>query len=183
MNQDKISHLIQNLLFEIGENPEREGLKDTPKRVAESFKTLFSGYDKDLNGVLTTFDNENYDEMIVVKDIEFYSVCEHHMLPFFGKAHIGYIPDKKLIGLSKLPRVVEIYSRRLQNQERLTYQIASGIENLLNPKGVGVVIKAQHLCIMSRGVKKQGSSVTTSSVKGLFKKNLNTRTEFLRLIQ
>lgn len=180
---DKFENLIKDLLAHIGENPEREGLKKTPKRVLAACKHLFSGYDKKLEDVLTVFDDENYDEMIVVKNIEFYSMCEHHMLPFFGKAHIGYIPNGKIIGLSKLPRIVEIFSRRLQNQERLTSQIAEGLEELLHPKGVAVVLEAKHLCMMARGVEKQNSEVTTSSLKGLFKKNSITRSEFMNLIK
>ncbi len=174
---------IKDLIILIGDNPEREGLKNTPKRVAKAYKTLFSGYAKDPKEILTVFEDERYDEMIISKDIEFHSICEHHIMPFFGKAHIGYIPNGKIIGLSKLPRLIEIFSRRLQNQERLTKQIADTLQELLNPKGVGVVIEAQHLCVMSRGVKKQGVSMTTSAVTGLFKKNAQTRMEFLHLIK
>jgi len=183
-NQTKtlVEDLVRQLIVEIGEDPDREGLLGTPARVAKSYKDLFSGYEKNLENIITVFDNEGYDEMVIAKDIEFYSVCEHHMLPFFGKAHIGYIPQDKIIGLSKLPRLMEVFSRRLQNQERLTSQVARGLMDILNPKGVGVVIEAQHLCMMARGVEKQGASMTTSSVQGLFKKNLNTRNEFLRLI-
>lgn len=183
MQSDKFENLIKDFLAHFGEDPEREGLKKTPKRVLAAYKHLFSGYDKKLEDVLTVFDDENYDEMIVVKNIEFYSVCEHHMLPFFGKANIGYIPNGKIIGLSKLPRIVEIFSRRLQNQERLTSQIAEGLEELLHPKGVAVVLEAKHLCMMARGVEKQNSEVTTSSLKGLFKKNSITRSEFMNLIK
>lgn len=132
--------------------------------------------------MMTVFEDENYDEMIVVKDIEFYSVCEHHMIPFFGKAHIGYIPNGKIIGLSKIPRLVDMYARRLQNQERLTSQVAKALSELIKPRGVGVILEAQHLCMMARGVEKQGSKVITSAMHGLFKKELNTRNEFLRLI-
>jgi len=183
-NQTKtlVEDLVRQLIVEIGEDPDREGLLGTPARVAKSYKDLFSGYEKNLENIITVFDNEGYDEMVIAKDIEFYSMCEHHMLPFFGKAHIGYIPQDKIIGLSKLPRLMEVFSRRLQNQERLTSQVARGLMDILNPKGVGVVIEAQHLCMMARGVEKQGASMTTSSVQGLFKKNLNTRNEFLRLI-
>jgi GTP cyclohydrolase IA len=174
--------LIKELIEFIGEDPSREGLRDTPKRVIKSFEKLFSGYGKKPEDVLKTFAGENYDEMIVVKDIEFYSTCEHHLLPFTGSAHVGYIPDGKIIGLSKLPRLVEIYARRLQNQERLTSQIAQALDKILKPKGVGVVIEAKHLCMMARGVEKQGSEVTTSSLTGLFKRDMNTRNEFLKLI-
>jgi len=174
--------LVHELIAHIGEDPLREGLRDTPKRVVKSFEKLFSGYGKKPEDVLKTFEGENYDEMIVVKDIELYSTCEHHFLPFIGRAHIGYIPDGKIIGLSKLPRLVEIYARRLQNQERLTSQIARALQDVLKPKGVGVVIEAKHLCMMARGVEKQGSEVTTSSLTGLFKRDMNTRNEFLKLI-
>lgn len=183
MNQEKIQHLIEELLREIGEDAQRDGLKGTPRRVAEAYETLFSGYGRDPEEVMTTFDGEAYDEMIVVKDIEFYSMCEHHMLPFFGKAHIGYIPDGKIIGLSKVPRIVEIFSRRMQNQERLTSQVAHALNASLKPKGVGVVIEARHLCMMARGVEKQNSIVTTSAQFGLFKTNDKTRAEFLKLIR
>lgn len=176
------SELIQRLLETIDPHPEREGLQDTPRRVDEAYKMLFSGYGKNPEDVLTVFDTDNYDEMIVVKDIEFYSTCEHHLLPFFGKAHIGYIPSEKILGLSKMPRLVEIFARRLQNQERLTAQIAEALHDLLSPKGVAVVLEAKHFCMMARGVEKQMSSVSTSSLRGLFKKRSSTRSEFLRLI-
>lgn len=183
MDEKKIQELYRQVIEAIGENPNREGLKRTPERVAKSFKSLFSGYDKDPKDILTVFDDEHYDEMIVVKDIEFYSFCEHHMLPFFGKAHIGYIPNGKIVGLSKIPRIVDIYSRRLQNQERITQQVAQALKDLLNPKGVGVVLEAQHMCMMARGVEKQGSLVKTSAMVGLFKERDNTRAEFLELIR
>lgn len=177
-----LESMVRNMLESIGENPSREGLRETPGRVVKSYESLFSGYDKDPRDVLTVFDDEKYDEMIVVKDIEFYSMCEHHMLPFFGRAHIGYIPNGKIVGLSKIPRIVDIFSRRLQNQERLTQQIAECLVDLLDPKGVGVVLEAKHFCMMARGVEKQNSSVSTSSMKGLFKERDNTRSEFLGLI-
>lgn len=173
---------IRGLFEHIGEDPEREGLKGTPKRVEALFEKMLGGYKQKPEDVLTVFSDELYDEMIVVKDIEFYSTCEHHLLPFFGKAHVGYIPDGKIIGLSKIPRLVEMYGRRLQNQERLTNQIARGLYDVLKPKGVGVIIEAQHFCMMARGVEKQSSCVTTSALLGLFKKDLNTRGEFLKLI-
>lgn len=181
MNQENIERLIQELLNEI--EPTREGLVDTPKRVAKAYETLFSGYDKDPKDILTVFDGEAYDEMIIVKDIEFYSHCEHHMLPFFGKAHIGYIPNGKIVGLSKIPRILDIFSRRLQNQERITQQVATCLMELLNPKGVGVILEAKHFCMMARGVEKQNSLVRTSAMKGLFKERDNTRAEFLELIK
>lgn len=174
--------LIKELLGSIEPDVEREGLKDTPRRVDEAYKHLFSGYSKNPKDVLTVFDDEAYDEMIVVKNIEFYSTCEHHMLPFFGKAQIGYIPNGKIIGLSKLPRLVEIFSRRLQNQERLTTQIAEALLELIQPKGVAVVMEAKHFCMMARGVEKQMSEVSTSALKGSFKKDPSTRDEFLKLI-
>lgn len=173
---------IRKLLEHIGENPDREGLKDTPKRVLKSYEKLYSGYKMNPADLVTKFDGENYDEMIIARDIEFYSMCEHHMLPFFGKVHIGYIPNGKIIGISKLPRLVEVFARRLQNQERLTIQVAEAIEECLNPKGVAVVMEAKHFCMMARGVEKQNSKMVTSSLRGLFKSNLNTRSEFLNLI-
>lgn len=182
MDLEKIQKLALELIKEIGEDPNREGLKETPRRFAKSFEKLFGGYSKDPGTILTEFDGEDYDEMIICKDIDFYSTCEHHMQAFFGKISIGYIPDKKIIGISKLPRIVEIFSRRLQNQERLTMQICNTLHELLKPKGVGVVIEAKHLCMMSRGVEKQNTLMSTSSYKGLFKNNAKTRSEFLKLI-
>ncbi len=179
----KIEDLIKSLIEEIGEDSSREGLIETPKRVAKSFKKLYGGYNQNPKDVITVFDNEGYDEMVIAKDIEFYSNCEHHMLPFYGKVHVGYIPNDKIIGLSKIPRLVEIFSRRLQNQERLTKQIADTLNKVLKPKGVGVVIEASHLCMQARGVEKQGSKMSTSSFIGLFKKDSRTRAEFLTLIQ
>lgn len=185
-NAPKVSNELEDavaaLITSLGENVQREGLSKTPRRVARAYEKMFSGYEKDPRDILTLFDGEGYDEMIVVKDIEFFSSCEHHLLPFFGKASIGYLPNGKIIGLSKIPRLVEIFSRRLQNQERLTMEIAKAFDGLLKPKGVGVVLKAQHLCMMARGVEKQGSTVMTSAMMGLFKKNSNTRNEFLTLI-
>lgn len=183
MNKDKISKLIKTLLIELGENPKREGLLETPERVARSYSKLYEGYKENPKKLITIFDNEGYDEMVIAKDIEFYSMCEHHMLPFFGKAHVGYVPDKKIIGLSKMPRLVEIFARRLQNQERLTKQIADTLSDILKPKGVGVIIEASHFCMMARGVEKQNSKVTTSSFTGLFLKDSRTRSEFLHLVK
>lgn len=182
MDKDKIAKLINQLIKEIGENPDREGLKNTPERIANSYEKIFGGYNKDPNTILKEFDGENYDEMIICKDIDFYSTCEHHMLPFFGRIHIGYIPNKKIIGISKIPRLIEIFARRLQNQERLTMQIANTLHELLKPKGVGIVIEAKHLCMRARGVEKQNAIITTSSFRGLFKENQKTRSEFLKLI-
>jgi len=183
MDGKKIENLIRELLKEIGEDTGREGLLATPARVAKSYGKLFGGYKEDPKKLITVFNNEGYDEMIIAKDIDFYSTCEHHMLPFIGKAYIGYIPDNKIIGLSKLPRLVEIFSRRLQNQERLTKQIADTLNDILKPRGVGVVIKAEHLCMKARGVEKQNCVISTSSFTGLFIKNINTRAEFLNLIK
>ncbi len=183
MDNKKIEKIIEDLLIVIGEDPKREGLIGTPERVAKSYKKLFGGYKDDPKRLIKVFDNEGYDEMIIAKDIDFYSTCEHHMLPFFGKAYIGYIPDDKIIGLSKLPRLIEIFSRRMQNQERLTKQIADTLNDMLKPRGVGVVIKAEHLCMKARGVEKQNCMISTSSFTGLFKKNINTRSEFLNLIR
>lgn len=183
MNLKKIEELAKELIQEIGDSPEREGLKKTPERVAKSYQKIFGGYKKDPNEILTEFDGENYDEMIICKDIDFFSTCEHHLQPFFGTVSIGYIPNKKIIGISKLPRLVEIFSRRLQNQERLTMQIAETLTKLINPKGVGVVISAKHFCMMARGVEKQNAIMTTSCCTKLFKKNSKTRSEFLNLIK
>lgn len=182
-NLPLVEDAVKKLLGALGEKVPGNGLSKTPRRVAQAFEKAFSGYGKDPKKLLTVFSDKDYDEMIVVKDIEFYSTCSHHLLPFFGKAHIGYIPSGKIIGLSKIPRLVEMYSRRLQNQEKLTIEIAKSFMELINPKGVGVVLEAKHLCMMARGVEKQGSKVVTSAMIGLFKKNLNTRGEFLKLIQ
>jgi GTP cyclohydrolase I len=175
--------LVKELLKTIESDVEREGLVDTPRRVDKAFDKIFSGYGKNPKDLLTIFESENYDEMIIVRNIEFYSTCEHHMLPFFGKVQIGYIPRGKIIGLSKIPRLVEIFARRLQNQERMTTQIAETLMELLDPKGVAVVVEAKHFCMMARGVEKQMSEVTTSALKGLFKKDQATRAEFMRLIK
>ena len=166
----------------LGEDPEREGLKDTYRRFMESRRELFSGYHADPKKVITLFDSEGYDEMIICRDIDFFSTCEHHLLPFYGRAHVGYIPDKQIIGLSKFSRVVDIFARRMQNQERLTTQVADFLWQELQPKGLGVILEAEHLCIKSRGADKQNSVVSTSAFKGLFKKRPETRTEFLDLI-
>lgn len=179
MNPSRVEALITELLKEIDPHPQREGLLDTPKRVAKSYATLFGGYAIDPTALLTFFDSEQYDEMITCRDIDFYSTCEHHLLPFHGKAHIGYIPDKKIIGLSKMPRVVETFARRLQNQERLTSQITDFLDHALAAKGIGVVLESTHLCMQARGVEKQNTVVTTSAFRGLFKSQLNTRNEFL----
>jgi GTP cyclohydrolase I len=178
-----MKNLFYDLLKEIGEDPEREGLKDTPHRVAESYKFLTRGYHQNIDEVLNNayFEAED-NHMVIVKDIELYSLCEHHMLPFIGKCHIGYIPTDKVIGVSKLARVVDMFARRLQIQERLTNQIANVLMEKVGAQGVGVVIEAQHLCMMMRGVEKQNSKMVTSDMQGIFRTQLATRTEFLQLI-
>lgn len=183
MDITKIEKLTKELLGAIGENPNREGLLDTPKRVAKAYNETLSGYGKKPEEVMRVFKGEGYDEMVVCKDIEFYSYCEHHMLPFFGKVHIAYIPNKKIIGLSKLARVSDIFSKRLQVQERMTQQIAEALNKSLKPKGVAVVVEGKHFCMMMRGVQKQNSSMITSKMIGAFKKNITTRQEFLNLIK
>lgn len=178
-----MNDLIRQLLNELGEDPDREGLRLTPKRVAESLRFLTSGYGADPDEILNSAVFQvDYDEMVLVRDIEVFSLCEHHMLPFFGKAHVAYIPKEKIVGLSKIARLVEVYARRLQVQERLTQEIAATIEKLIDPEGVGMVIEAQHLCMRMRGVAKQHSSVTTSAMLGVFREG-PTRQEFLRLIR
>lgn len=183
MNKQRVEQLIRELLIEIGEDPDREGLRNTPARVARAYEFMLRGYridvDEIIAGAIFTQDTNN---MIVVRDIELYSLCEHHMLPFFGRCHIGYISKDKVIGVSKLARIVEAYARRLQIQERLTQQIARAIMESIDAEGVGVVIEAQHLCMMMRGVEKQNSLMITSSVLGSFHDSAATRTEFLTLI-
>ena len=179
-----MQNLIKELIIKIGENPEREGLISTPRRVEDAYKFLTSGYKENLDDIVNNavFESEN-NEMIIVQDIEFYSLCEHHILPFFGKCHIGYIPNKKIIGLSKMARITDHFSRRLQLQERLTSEIAESIEKILNPVGVGVVMEGMHLCMMMRGVQKQNSYAVTSALRGMFKTDPRTRNEFLNLIR
>jgi len=178
----EFEHLVRRMLDLIGEDPDREGLLKTPERVAKSLTWLTRGYEMDVHEVVgdAVFE-QTHTSMIMVRDIELYSLCEHHMLPFFGKAHIAYIPDNKIVGLSKLPRIVEVFARRLQIQERLTEEIAQAIQDALNPKGVGVVIEAYHLCMMMRGVQKQNSQTVTSAVRGIFRNDARTREEFLYL--
>src|SRR4051812_44538773 len=175
---------IRQLLTDFGEDPDREGLRDTPKRVEKAYKFLTSGYDADidqvLNNALFTVD---YSEMVIVKDIDFYSLCEHHLLPFFGKCHVAYLPSDRVIGLSKIPRIVDVFSRRLQVQERLTSQIAETIREKIAPLGVAVVVEATHLCMSMRGVEKQNSFAVTSSMLGTFRSDARTRMEFLELIK
>jgi len=172
------------VLRELAEDPSREGLLRTPQRVARSLRELTQGATQDIAEVVGEgVFHEDCSEMVLVKDIEFYSLCEHHMLPFYGKIHVGYIPDGRIIGLSKIPRIVDAFSRRLQVQERLTVQIAEAIQEILKPKGVGVVADARHLCMMMRGVQKQNSSALTSCLLGAFQKNANTRNEFLSFVR
>ncbi len=179
-----MERLIHDLLKEIGEDPNREGLEKTPSRVAKAWEYLTSGYRQNVNNVLNeALFTEEYDEMVVVKDIDLYSICEHHLLPFFGKCHIAYMPSKKIVGLSKLPRLVEMYSRRLQVQERLTTQIAQTLNDVLQPRGVAVVIEALHLCMLMRGVEKQNSKAVTSAMLGAFRDRPETRAEFMELIK
>ena len=176
--------LLRELLLRLGEDPDRDGLVRTPERMQKSLEFLTRGYQQDADKVLqgALFD-VTYDEMVIVKDMEMFSLCEHHMLPFFGKVHVAYIPNGKVLGLSKIPRLVDIFARRLQVQERLTVQIAETIQNAIQPQGVGVVIEARHLCVMMRGVEKQHSSAVTSHMLGSFRTLQNTRDEFLALIR
>ena len=179
-----LERLVRDVLKEIGEDPSREGLLRTPERVAKAYAFLTSGYGKDVGDVLNeALFTEEYDEMVVVKDIDFFSLCEHHLLPFIGKAHVAYMPNKRIVGLSKLPRLVEMFSRRLQVQERLTTQIAQTINDVLQPRGVAVVMEAVHLCMLMRGVEKQNSKAVTSAMLGAFRDNPETRAEFMELIK
>ena len=176
--------LIAQVLRQLGEDPEREGLRDTPKRVEKSLQFLTSGYGADIDEVINNaLFSVDYSEMVIVKDIDFYSLCEHHLLPFFGKCHIAYIPQKRVIGLSKIPRLVDVFSRRLQVQERLTDQIAQVIQEKVAPLGVAVVMEGTHLCMAMRGVEKQNSLAVTSAMLGAFRENARTRSEFLELIR
>jgi GTP cyclohydrolase I len=175
---------IRRLLSEIGEDPERDGLRQTPRRVEQSLRFLTSGYSTDLDRLINdALFTVEYNEMVIVRDIDFYSLCEHHMLPFFGKCHVAYIPDGKVIGLSKLPRIVDVFARRLQVQERLTSQVAETIEAKISPLGVAVVMEATHLCMAMRGVEKQNSVTVTSAMRGVFHGDARTRSEFLELIR
>jgi GTP cyclohydrolase I len=180
--ESAMQQAVAQILREIDPDPQREGLLDTPRRFEKAMRFYTEGYKKDPRAVIGTaiFESES-DEMVLVKDIEMYSMCEHHLAPFFGRAHVAYIPDKKIVGLSKLARLVDVYARRLQVQERLTSQIAHAIQDVLKPKGVGVIVEARHLCMMMRGVEKQNSSTVTSCLLGLFRSDERTRTEFLKL--
>ncbi|MGA8872833.1 MAG: GTP cyclohydrolase I FolE [Candidatus Acidiferrales bacterium] len=179
-----IADLVRQMIVQLGEDPNREGLRRTPERFEKALRFLTSGYRQDpakiLNGAMFSV---TYDEMVVVKDIEVYSLCEHHLLPFFGKCHVAYIPNKKVVGLSKIARLVNMYARRLQIQERLTSQIAQTLEDQLSPQGVGVIVEARHLCMVMRGVEKQNSAAMTSAMLGVFRENKQTRDEFLSLIR
>ena len=180
----KIESLIRDLLRAIGEDPNREGLEKTPRRVEEVYRVLTQGYEQNIEDIVNraVFDEE-YDEMVIVKNIEIYSLCEHHLLPFFGKCHVGYLPKGKILGISKIPRLVDVFARRLQLQERLTTQIAHALSEYLQPYGVAVVIEARHLCMMMRGVEKQNSMMTTSAMMGVFKSDRSARMEFMDLLK
>ncbi len=179
---DDVKERYKNILKDLGEDADRNGLLDTPERAAKAMQFLTQGYHQDPEEILkSAMFEESYNEMVIVKDIELYSLCEHHILPFFGKAHVAYIPNGRIVGLSKIPRIVDVFSRRLQVQERLTEQILECIDNTLKPQGVAVVIEAAHMCMMMRGVQKQNSVTTTSGFRGAFKQ-METRTEFLKLI-
>ena len=184
IESESIADLIRKMLIKIGEDPDREGLQKTPQRFEKAFRYLTSGYEQDpekvLNGARFSV---SYDEMVVVKDIEVYSLCEHHLLPFFGKCHVAYLPNKQVVGLSKIARLVNVYARRLQIQERLTSQIAQALEDKLRPQGVGVIIEARHMCMVMRGVEKQGSVAVTSAMLGKFREDKQTRDEFLTLVK
>ena len=182
-NNKNITKLIEKLLQEVGEDPTREGLLKTPARVAKSWAYFSRGYNQDLDYVVNNaIFHETSKDMIVVRDVEFFSHCEHHLLPFFGKAHVGYIPNGKMIGLSKIPRIIDMYARRLQVQERLTHQIADAIKEVLKPSGVAVVLEGRHMCMQLRGVEKQNSLATTSTMLGKFRESVRTRNEFMYLI-
>lgn len=186
MTNELIQKNIEKNLFLVEpqeKNVLREGLQDTPRRVAKAYEKIFEGYAIDIKDILTIFDSEGFDQMVILKDIEFYSTCEHHMLPFFGKGHIAYIPNGKIVGISKLARILDIFARRLQNQERITTQVAQAIEENLKPRGVAVILEADHLCMRARGVQKQNSTMVTSKLIGAFKENESTRIEFFNLIK
>jgi GTP cyclohydrolase I len=181
---DPITGAVRKMIAEIGEDPDREGIQKTPGRVAKSLRFLTSGYHQDIDKVLNgALYSVAYDEMVIVKDIEIFSMCEHHLLPFFGRCHVAYVPNGKVIGLSKIPRIVDVFARRLQVQERLTVQIAETLMEKIKPQGVGVIIEARHLCMIMRGVEKQNSTAVTSHMLGVFRDCEGTRSEFLRLLK
>jgi len=182
-SNENIRDVVKELLRYVGEDPSREGLRATPDRVARMYQFLTQGYRQDIKSILNgAVFREKYNEMVIVKEIDFFSLCEHHLLPFFGKCHVAYIPKGRILGLSKLPRIVEVFARRLQVQERLTQEIADTLYECLKPEGVAVVVEAQHLCMMMRGVEKQNSIATTSAMLGIFRSDVKTRSEFLTLI-
>jgi GTP cyclohydrolase I len=182
-DEESIASLMKSLLLKIGEDPAREGLVRTPERAEKAYRFLTSGYDSDVQSIVNgALFSDKSDGMVVVKDIEFFSICEHHLLPFFGKMHVAYLPKDKLIGLSKIPRIVDTFARRLQIQERLTQQVAQTIEDVLKPRGVGVICEARHFCMMMRGVEKQQSGTVTSAMLGAFRERKDTRDEFLSLV-
>lgn len=182
-NINEMKKIVHNLLIQIGEDPDREGLAQTPHRVAKAWKFLAGGYDQNLDTVINNaIFHEDYEEMVTVKEIDFFSLCEHHLLPFFGKAHVAYIPSGKVIGLSKIPRIVEMFGRRLQVQERMTQQIAKTLNDVLSPKGVAVILEGQHMCMQMRGVEKKNSYATTSYMTGEFRNDARTRKEFLDIV-
>ena len=182
-NHNTLEQLTRNLLKEIGENPDREGLVRTPSRVAKSWEFFSKGYNQKLEDIINNaIFEEDAKDMVIVRDVEFFSLCEHHLLPFFGKAHVGYIPNGKVIGLSKIPRIIDMFSRRLQVQERLTHQVAEVLQDVLNPIGVAVVMEGRHMCMQMRGVEKQNSFASTSAMLGQFRKSSETRSEFLSII-
>ena len=183
MENDKINNLTKQLLEEIGEDPSREGLLKTPSRVAKAWSFFSRGYNQDLDEIINNaVFNEDATDMVVVRDVEFFSLCEHHLIPFFGRAHVAYLPSGKVIGLSKIPRIIDMFSRRLQVQERLTRQIAETVKEILDPIGVAVIMEGQHMCMQMRGVEKQNSLTTTSSMLGKFRESDRTRSEFLSII-
>ena len=182
-NHDILEQITRKLLKEIGENPDREGLVRTPSRVAKSWEFFSKGYNQNLEDIINNaIFEEDAKDMVIVRDVEFFSLCEHHLLPFFGKAHVGYIPNGKVIGLSKIPRIIDMFSRRLQVQERLTHQVAEALQDALNPIGVSVVMEGRHMCMQMRGVEKQNSFASTSAMLGQFRKSSETRSEFLSII-
>ena len=182
-NHDILEQITRKLLKEIGENPDREGLVRTPSRVAKSWEFFSRGYNQNLEDIINNaIFEEDAKDMVIVRDVEFFSLCEHHLLPFFGKGHVGYIPNGKVIGLSKIPRIIDMFSRRLQVQERLTHQVAEALQDVLNPIGVAVVMEGRHMCMQMRGVEKQNSFASTSAMLGQFRKSSETRSEFLSII-
>jgi len=179
----QIGQAIQSQIIQIGEDPYREGLKKTPYRVYKSWSELYKGYEQDPKDLFTIFESDGYDQMVVLKEIELYSMCEHHMLPFYGKAHVAYIPNNKIIGLSKLARLVDLYARRMQIQERIGQQVTEDLMKFLSPKGAGCIIEATHMCMRMRGVSKQNSTMITSSLKGIFLQDNSVKSEFINLIK